>query len=158
MQKLPQFLVESYDDFDDSFHIIVVFDASEREDMTYLIEGQWLPSEVPGYSVRLDKPKFNFQKLHAHVAKNKHINTKTKQVSWNTDGTRHDKKTFNNNFNGLEKAKQIARKSLGIGDDIVLENISNPNTGKLLLESVQDLPNISNAFVFETNPKTLLKS
>lgn len=106
-----------------------------------------MASEFPGYALRLDKPKFDFEKLHVHIAKNKHVNTKTKQVAWNNDGTRHDKKAFNNNFTGLEKAKQIARKSLNLSADIVLEKISNVNTGQLLLEGVQDLPKNSTIYL-----------
>jgi hypothetical protein len=44
-----------------------------------------------------------------------------KQIAWNIDGTRHDKHRFNENFIGMQKAKQITRAVLRIADDIVLQ-------------------------------------
>lgn len=141
----------------ETFHIVVIFSKKDSKKLAYLTEGKWIKSYENGYSVRLDKPKFDFEKLHVHIAKQKHINAKNKQVAWNDAGTRHDKKTFNNNFTGMEKAKQIARTSLGLPVNFQLESISDQNTGELLLESVEYLPCDCNVYVFETNQKHLLK-
>ena len=137
------------------YHIIVLFDKSEKGSLDYLIEGKWISSGEQDYWQRLDKPKFDFEQLHVHIAHQKHINTKSKQVTWNTDGTRHDKKTFNQNFNGMERAKEIARNALGLKSDAILEFIEHQGTGKLLLETVEYLPAKSCVFVFRliTNKK-----
>jgi hypothetical protein len=153
--KIAPLFVETFEEFTDSFHIVVLFDKKDSDKIDYLTEGKWVESEEKGYWVRLDKPKFDFDKLHAHIAKSKHVNSKNKQVAWNDDGTRHDRKTFNKNFDGMERAKQIARKSLGLAADFQLESISDPNTGKLLLESVEYLPSSCNLYVFEAGKMRL---
>jgi Family of unknown function (DUF6367) len=154
--KLTKILEEVLGENDGPCHIIVVLDGSESKKLLLLTEGRWEDSDVGGYKVRVDKPKFDFGKLHAHIAKEKHINTKAKQVSWNNDGTRHDKKTFNNNFNGMETAKGIARKALGLSDDFQLECISDQNKGSLMLESIGDLPSNCFLYVFSTSNKQIL--
>lgn len=142
-------MITKFDEFVNPYHIIVIFDKSEREKLELLIEGQWKPSGVKDYWQRLDKPKFDFEQLHVHIARQKNINTKSKQVAWNKDTTRHDKKSFNQNFDGMEKAKEIAIKALGLPPETILENISNHGTGLLLLESVEYLPADTSIFVFQ---------
>lgn len=154
-------LLESFEEFTHPFHIIVLFDKSDKDKFGLITEGDWKPSGEKGYWQRLDTPKFDFEKLHVHIAKQKHINAKNKQVAWNDDGTRHDKKSFNQNFNGMEKAKEIARKALGLSSDTVLENVNNESNTELLLESVEYLPTKSSIFVFEVikeNKKQILFS
>jgi hypothetical protein len=154
-------LLESFEEFTHPFHIIVLFDKSDKDKLGLISEGDWKPSSQKGYWQRLDTPKFDFEKLHVHIAKQKHINAKNKQVAWNNDGTRHDKKSFNQNFNGMEKAKEIARKALGLPSDTLLENVNNKSNGELLLESVEYLPTKSSIFVFEVikeNKKQILFS
>jgi len=147
-------MIETFDEFANPYHIIVLFDKSERENLDYLVEGIWTSSGEKDYWQRLDKPKFDFEQLHVHIARQKHINTKSKQVTWNVDGTRHDKKTFNQNFNGMEKAKEIARNALGLNSDAILESIEHQGVGQLLLESVEYLPAESSVFVFKLISKT----
>ncbi|MFD2784102.1 DUF6367 family protein [Hymenobacter rubripertinctus] len=147
-------MIETFDEFTNSYHIIVLFDKSERENLDYLVEGIWTSSGEKDYWQRLDKPKFDFEQLHVHIARQKHINTKSKQVTWNVDGTRHDKKTFNQNFNGLEKAKEIARNALGLNSDAILEFIEHQGVGQLLLETVEYLPAETSVFVFKLISKT----
>lgn len=150
-------IMETFDEFNNPYHIIVLFDKADLEKIDLLTEGQWVPSDEKGYWKRLDKPKFDFEKLHIHIARDKHINNKNKQVSWNDDGTRHDKKSFNNNFVGIETAKRIARNALGLPDNFQLENISEPTTGQLLLEGVESIPSTSSIFIFEVSKSKILK-
>lgn len=142
-------LIDTYEEFSNPIHIIVLFENSERGNLKPLTEGKWIPTDEKDYWIRLDKPKNNIEQLHAHIAHKKHINTKNKQVAWNEDGTRHDKKSFNNKFNGLETAKKIAAKALDLPPNTLLENLNNKKTGALLLESIQDLPENSNVFIFQ---------
>ena len=61
----------------------------------------------------------------------------------------------------MEKAKEIARKALGLPSDTLLENVNNKSNGELLLESVEYLPTKSSIFVFEVikeNKKQILFS
>ncbi|WP_162623217.1 DUF6367 family protein [Confluentibacter sediminis] len=136
-------------DSEDQFHIIILFEKSNDVPDFLITEGKWNPSEYKGYWQRVDNPNFDFEQKHVHIAKQKHINTKAKQVSWNEDGTRHDKKSFNDNFNGMEKAKTIARNVLNLSNDITLENLTDNSKGLLLLESVQTLPEQSNVYIFK---------
>jgi hypothetical protein len=142
-------LVEKFDEFSYPFHIIVLIEESERDGLALpLYEGRWEDSGRKDYWLRLDLPRNDFEQLHAHIAHKKNINTKSKQVSWNQDGTRHDKKSFNNSFNGMETAKTIARDALGLPPDAVLEFVDNKDTGELLLESIENLPESGNVFIF----------
>jgi hypothetical protein len=154
---IREIMIETFEEFENPFHIIVLFDKSEKDNLDLLTEGQWVPSDVKDYWKRLDTPKFDFEQLHVHIARQKHINTKSKQVAWNQDTTRHDKKSFNNNFNGMETAKKIARDALCLPPDTVLEKINNNGTGNLLLESVEYLPDNSSIFIFQVK-KQILKS
>lgn len=61
---------------------------------------------------------------HVHIAHKKHLSSANKQVSWNDDGTRHDRGRFDDGFKGIEKAKAVARIALNIADDIVLESFN----------------------------------
>lgn len=154
-------MITTLDEFKNPYHIIVLFDKSERGNLQLLIEGQWTPSGDKDYWQRLDKPKLDFEQLHVHIARQKNINTKSKQVSWNLDATRHDKKSFNQNFDGIEKAKGIASKALRLPSDTILENIENHGTGLLLLETVDYLPTECCVFVFQVvkkNKKQILHS
>lgn len=99
-----------------------------------LTEGHWCdaPNSKYGYRVEAENPALR-QLRHVHVAQKKHTSTKAKQVSWNDTGTRHDKKSFNTSFKGLEKAKEIARTALNLPPTFHLEQYV-PDA-KLLLES-----------------------
>lgn len=58
------------------------------------------------------------KQYHVHIARKKYLKNKNKQVSWNVDGTKHDKKSFDENIDGMNTAKQIASDALGISKDI----------------------------------------
>lgn len=153
-------IIETYEEYNHPFHIIVIVDNADKDKISLITEGDWRPSSEKGYWQRLDTPKFDFEQLHVHIAKQKHINAKSKQVSWNVDGTRHDKKSFNQNFNGMETAKKIARNALGLSSDFQLENIQEPKEGELLLENIEYLPSKTSIYIFKlkTQSSQLLKS
>jgi hypothetical protein len=105
-----------------------------------LEEGIWGSSNKKGWSQRVDpaQPQMNIQR-HVHVAKDKHINTKSQQVAWNQDRTRHDRKSFNANLSGIETAKQIARDALGLDQTSILEQMTKAKQLMLITESVDDV-------------------
>ena len=74
---------------------------------------------------------------HVHVSRPEHTNTKSKQVAWNANGSVHDKKSFNYNFDGIERAKNAARAALNLSDNIVLEEYKGIDKEKMILESYQ---------------------
>ena len=99
-----------------------------------LTEGRWQPTGHKDYWIRIDQPKVPHEKRHATIAHQKHISNRDKQVTWNYDGSRKDKKTFDVNFKGIEIAKDIVRKALNLGDDIKFECYRS-NQSALLLEN-----------------------
>lgn len=128
---------------EDSINYIVI----ELSDIVFkkcrldiLEEGIWVNSNKKGWSQRIDpaQSQMNIQR-HVHVARDKYINTKSKQVTWNQDCTRHDRKSFNANLSGIETAKQIARDALGLNQNAILEQMGKANQLMLLTESVDDV-------------------
>jgi len=157
---IRRMIIETYEEFNHPFHIIVIVDKADKDKVSLITEGDWRPSGEKGYWQRLDTPNFDFEQLHVHIAKQKHINAKNKQVSWNLDGTRHDKKSFNQNFNGMETAKRIVRNALGLSSDFQLENIQELKHGELLLENIEYLPSKTSVYIFKlkTPDSQILKS
>ncbi|MBI2272256.1 MAG: hypothetical protein HYU70_00540 [Bacteroidetes bacterium] len=78
--------------------------------------GVWVATGVGDYMARVDAAHGSHGQKHVHIARKKHTANKDKQVTWNEDGTRHDKMTFDENFNGMERAKSIVRDILGKPD------------------------------------------
>jgi hypothetical protein len=146
---IREILVETFDEFTNPYHIVVLIDKNDISNFGQINEGIWKPAIEKGYVQRIDQPHFDWQLQHIHIAKDKHVNSKDKQVSWNDDGTRHDKKSFNDNFIGMEKAKQIARSALNLSDDIQLENFNTTDKVDLILENVDNLPTKSSIYIFK---------
>jgi Family of unknown function (DUF6367) len=145
---LREILMETFDEFANPYHIIVLIDEKDYPKAGQLNEGRWEPSGEKGYMQHIDQPHFDWQLLHIHLARDKHINTKNMQISWNNDGTRHDKKSFNNNFVGIETAKRIARNALGLPDNFQLEIFNVSEKAELILESIEYVPSKTSLFIF----------
>jgi hypothetical protein len=125
------------------FHIILEVPANSQvlQSLSLLNEGKWQDAPSSNYSYRVEAPNPAInQRRHVHIASRKHINSKNKQVSWNDTGSRHDKKTFNTNFKGLEQAKTIARAALGLPPDFHLEEYV-PGQGLILEDTTPAPPN-----------------
>lgn len=120
---LNQFAVKTFEtDLDE-----MEFDIAEHDfnqlGFAKIRTGQWVEADLPGYMVRVDNPHVEGMKRHIHIARKKHTSAKGEQVSWNEDGTRHDKQSFNENFSGMVQAKEIARMVLGIPSETPLQFI-----------------------------------
>lgn len=105
-----------------------------------LAEGTWRNSDRAGWMYRVDAPRPELrQQQHVHVCLKKHQNAKTQQASWNVDGSRHDKATFNTQVAAQSAAQHVARTALGLAPDVVLEEITGKSKAeegtKLLVES-----------------------
>jgi hypothetical protein len=122
----------------DVSYLIVEVEAEALGKMR-IEEAVWKRSQNPDYFYRVDPARPEMRQLrHVHIAHKKHISSPTQQVSWNSDQTRHDQHTFADHFKGLEKAKEIARQALKLGDDAVLESVSDQEKARLLVEAVAD--------------------
>ncbi|TRW26383.1 hypothetical protein FMM05_03105 [Flavobacterium zepuense] len=126
------------------FHIIVVGSPTEIENIE---EDKWLSSGVIDYWQRVEAPAYDAEKLHMHIARKKHVNTILRKISWHVNGFKHDKLAFNNNLNGVESARNIAKAVLKLPADKVLQTAPNENAA-ILLAGVDYLPNKCKIFVF----------
>ncbi len=117
--------------------ILILIPSEIRIPFIDLLEEQiWKDSAVEKrIKIRVEKHNDGFR--HVHISRPEHIHTKSKQVSWNDNGTIHDKGSFNHNFNGIERAKNAARAALNLSDNIVLEEYTGADKEKLILESYQ---------------------
>ena len=93
---------------------------------------RWRPSSVSGLFYRIDPedPALR-QKRHVHIAAAKHISAKAKQVSWNDDGGRHDRHSFNDAFGARADYRAVARATLRLPPATILEWVE-PRAGRIL--------------------------
>ena len=96
------------------------------------------------------------QLRRVHIAHKKHLNSPSQQVSWNSDASRQDRHTFSDHFKGIEKAKEIARTTLKLNDDTVLESVNDTREAQLLVEAVAGDSAFSTAELLEM-PVLVLK-
>ncbi|MBP6713369.1 MAG: hypothetical protein KA157_05480 [Aliarcobacter sp.] len=120
MKSFKEFLAEDGVDY---FIIEVSSDLLSAE--LLINEGNWVDSGKKGYMYRIDAENPSIkQQRHVHIAKSKHISNKNMQVSWNQDGSKHDKKSFNSNVASLNIVQLIARDALNLSSSIKLEEAS----------------------------------
>lgn len=98
-------------------------------------ESIWMDSGYKDWKYRVDPedPKIP-QQRHIHIAKSKHTSSKNMQASWNLDGSRHDRKSFNPKVGNVDRVREIARSVLKIGPEITLENYDESNSKQILTE------------------------
>jgi hypothetical protein len=131
MISFKEFLSNNYEDGVDYFVIEMLIE--ETTELIDLNESQWKDSGKKGYMLRVDpeNPAMK-QKRHVHIAKSKHRNSKDMQASWNSDKTRHDKKSFNSNIGSINVVQSIAREALGLPSDAILESLEKNKSLKLI--------------------------
>ena len=156
IKDIDDFFEDDFDDFTENnieSHIIVLIDSKLKIPTIDLIqEGIWQESPVENrIMIRVEGPHTPDGYRHVHISHSKHTNTKNKQVAWNDTGSRHDKKSFNTNFKGIEKAKNAARAALKLSDDIILESYTNKSNGTLILESAQSFLSSNNTIILIAN-------
>jgi hypothetical protein len=103
-----------------------------------LNEGRWVPSGHKDYMMRVDaeNPAIPLQR-HVYIAQAKHVSSKNMQVAWNSDGSIHDKKSFNHQMATNAAVQNIAKSALKISPEIKLEESQYLN-GNLLIESINE--------------------
>jgi len=122
-------------------YFLLIFDNENIPDELFVTEGTgWLASGKKDWMFRTDQENQALkQQFHVHVAKAKHINAKTQQVSWNRDGSRRDRYSFNERIGSLKIVQSIAKQALRVPDSFVLESIKSKEQHlKFLSESERD--------------------
>ena len=145
MKTFKSYLNASLAEDRNQFHIIVIGDTNEIEDTE---EGKWIHSKVKDYWQRVEKPAYDDTKAHLHIARKKHVNTVLRKISWHVNGFKHDKQAFNNNLNGVETARVLAKTIAKLPEGKVLETVPNENA-TTLLEGIDYLPNKCKIFIFK---------
>ena len=117
MKSFKEFLEEDGIDY-----FIVEVPEKYVPKVALINEGKWVDSGKNGYMQRVDAPNPSInQKRHVHVAKAKHISNKNMQASWNDNGKKRDKKSFNSKIASISVVQDIARQALGLPQDFKLE-------------------------------------
>ena len=128
--------------------VLVSSDALRRCNLQIALESIWMDSGYKDWMYRVDPedPRIPLQR-HIHIAKKKHTSAKNMQASWNADGTRHDRKSFNTSVGGTERVREIARNVLSISSEIALESIDAPQSGSALIDDISFSSDGSVAYV-----------
>lgn len=135
METFKEFILELEED---GIDYILLEIAEELIDNVFLLnEGQWQESKIKNYMLRIDAPTDDTQQRHVHITQKKHLHTKNKQVAWNIDGSRHDKKSFNTKLGSNKDVHKIAKDALNLPNDLTLESLQKLSPIKLL-ESYQE--------------------
>lgn len=89
-------------------------------------ESRWTQSKINGLYQRVDPERPQMSQLrHVHVAAKKHLRASSMQAAWNNDGSRHDRKNFNDVFGSQKDVRDVARAALGLPNDFLLERLEN---------------------------------
>ncbi|URG49315.1 hypothetical protein IG609_001610 [Pectobacterium quasiaquaticum] len=117
--------------------VLLSSNALRRCNLQITLESIWMPSGNKDWMYRVDPedPRIPLQR-HIHIAKNKHTSAKNMQASWNADGTRHDRSSFNTSVGSAERVRDIARSVLGIPPNITLESIDNVQSDNVLIDDI----------------------
>lgn len=117
-------------------YLLVEVPSDIFDGLTLSLESIWKDSGYKDFMLRVDPedPRIPL-KRHIHIAKRKHTSSKNMQVSWNDDGTRHDKSSFNDKV-ATKVVKDIARNALGIRSDIYLEDLSGASIKRSDIDNV----------------------
>ena len=123
--------------YDDVPYMIVEIDMKllEMYGMCPIVEGKWIDSGISDLYYRLNPPRPEMRLArNIHIAHKRHIHSRDKQVSWDDMGARHDAKSFDANFTGIGKAREVARQVLRLPPDTRFEEVSGANGGVMCEE------------------------
>lgn len=145
MKNFKSVLNETRSEDRNQFHIIIIGDETEIENTD---EGKWMHSGVLDYWKKIEKPNTESRELQIHIARQKHVNTKSNRVTWHVNGAKNDKNAFNDNTNGITTALNIAKAVLKLPADKTLETVVNENAASFLL-TIEYMPSKAKIFVFK---------
>lgn len=123
--------------------ILISMPEFEIDQSQLALEGRWLSYDNQ-WSYRIDAadPKIP-QKRHIHISKTNQTSTKTKQASWNDDGSIHDKHSHNKKIAAMRVVQKIAINKLGIKGTLSEEQINLLQETARLTEFHLDFSNIN---------------
>jgi len=145
MKTFKSFLNETRSEDRNQFHIIITGNETEIENTE---GGKWMHSGVLDYWKRIEKPNADGKELQVHIARQKHVNTKSRHITWHVSGVKNDKDAFNDNTNGITTALNIAKAVLKLPADKTLETVTNENALSFL-STIDYLPSKAKIFVFK---------
>lgn len=120
MKSFKEFLSEEGIDY-----FIVEMPVRLVPRLALLKESQWVNSGKKDWMLRVDPENPDHrQQRHVHICKAKHTSSKDMQASWNQDGTKHDKGTFNQQVGQLDVVQTIAKQALGLSPETKLQESS----------------------------------
>jgi hypothetical protein len=134
--RLKEILEDPEDNIQDLTVYIPVSLLSPKQ---LAMESIWVHSGYKDLVYRVDpeRPEMK-QQRHVHITRERHKAAKDSQVSWNIDGTRHDKKSFDKALGDNRHVRELASRVLELGDAIALEHLKTESTsvvGRVLLTS-----------------------
>ena len=92
-----------------------------RLGLNKLEEGVWKPASERGYSYRIDPENPGARTMrHVHITMRGYTD-RGHQISWNVDGSRHDRASTASKLTSVAAAGRIARDVLNLPNDVVLE-------------------------------------
>lgn len=129
--------------------VLLSADVLDRCGLNIALESVWVKAGYKDWMYRVDPedPKIP-QKRHIHIARSKHTSAKNMQASWNSDGTRHDKKSFSTQVGNINQVREIARSVLKIDPEIALESENQGRFGKALIEDISSSADGKIAYLF----------
>jgi hypothetical protein len=113
-----------------------------NELLNIALDSIWKSSGYQDWMYRLDpeNPDIPLQK-HIHIARERHTSAKNMQASWNEDGSRHDKSSFNADIGKKKAVRNIAKRILKLESTNILDSAK---------KSHEDIVFISNYFAVLT--------
>jgi len=103
-------------------YFILLLEQEQVSELALINEGKWVQTDKKDWMQRVDAENPSIkQQRHVHVARAKHINTKSQQVAWNKDGTKHDSKSFNSKIGSLNIVQSVAKQALKLPASTKLE-------------------------------------
>lgn len=136
MQTFTQFLANDAESEID--YLVLLMTIEDLEKCSLVLESNWKAAGYKDFVVRIDHadPENN-QQRHVHISREKHISAKNKQVSWNQDSTRHDKKSFFEPLGKQKAVRNIAANLLDVSATALeaFNYTQDSNTTQMLFES-----------------------
>ena len=119
----------------DEILVELTSDALKRCNLQLALESIWVSSGHKDWMYRVDPPNPSIPlKRHVHIAKSKHTSSKSMQASWNDDGSRHDKGSFNTSVGDTARVREIARTVLQLPPNVTLEGAGSSRAGASFVE------------------------
>lgn len=127
MKSLSQYLIDALNEKSEAENeaieeISVLIPSEALLRCGIALESRWVDDQS-GWAYRVDPedPSIPLQR-HVHISKTKSKSAKHLQVSWNVDGSRHDKKSFNVDLGRQRHVQDLARRVLKLDTTITLED------------------------------------